>query len=424
MSVFSRHTRSVCPICLEQVDATLTERDGAVYMDKRCGAHGAFSVPVWRNGADMAGWLGAAPPLAQDENTLCPSGCAACGGHTQQSCCVLLEVTPRCNLHCAYCFADGEGEDPSLDELKAAIVSIKQPGNTPLLQLSGGEPTLRDDLPDIVSWARRQGYEYIQLNSNGLRLAEDEPYMKALADAGLAFVFLQFDGVDDAVYESLRGRPLLDTKQKAIRMAGKYNVGVTLVPTVVRGVNDGQIGRILAYAARLSPVVRGVHFQPVSYFGRYPHKPDDGARYTLDELISALETQAGVAPETIVPSRCDHPLCGFHGSFVAREGELIPLSKNDEPQACETSPAQNRVYIGSRWKRSAGAICCCEAPDLESMDGFLEGVRHFGFTITAMAFQDAMNLDIERLSRCSLHVYDGGVLRPFCSRYLTPMEDA
>lgn len=91
-----------------------------------------------------------------------------------------------------------------------------------------------------------------------------------------------------------------------------------------------------------------------------------------------------------------------------------------------SSAAQNREYIGSRWQRDtqAESCCCCcgEEPDLSGMDYFLRRVKSHGFTVTAMAFQDAMNLDIERLRRCSLHVYDGGALKPFCARYLTKAE--
>jgi uncharacterized radical SAM superfamily Fe-S cluster-containing enzyme len=60
------------------------------------------------------------------------------------------------------------------------------------------------------------------------------------------------------------------------------------------------------------------------------------------------------------------------------------------------------------------------AADITSFDGFLEQVRVHGFTITAMAFQDCYNVDLERLRHCSLHTYDGKTLMPLCLRYLTP----
>ncbi len=422
-----RHTRSVCPVCLRPLPARLVRRDGAVYMEKECPEHGSFAVPVWRDLVDLAQWRGREPELQPGENENCPRDCGICEQHRSGTCCLLLEVTRRCDLNCRFCFADGEQPELSPDELKRTVDDIIEKAGKPLLQLSGGEPTMRDDLPELIAYAKEQGLKYLQLNSNGLRLAQDESYVQRLAEAGLSFVFMQFDGVNNGVYLKLRRAPLLKQKLRAIELCDKYNIGVTLVPTVVRGVNDHQIGDIIRLGASLSPAVRGVHFQPVSYFGRYPEQPADDARYTLDELLQAIYQQAGIAPENILPSRCDHPLCGCHGSFVVLpDRSLLPLSWRDpEAEACQTTAEQNREYVGRHWQRQEKPCCCCEPEeevDMESLDGFAKRARSHAFTITAMAFQDAMNLDAERLRRCSLHVFDEGKIKPFCSRYLTPVE--
>lgn len=213
------------------------------------------------------------------------------------------------------------------------IDDLTDPGNT-LLQLSGGEPTVRDDLPAIVAYAKRAGCKYVQLNSNGVRLAEDEAFVRKLADAGLSFVFMQFDGVTDQVYEALRRQPMLDIKKRAIENCGKYGIGVTLVPVIVPGVNVDQIGAIIRFAVERSPVVRGVHFQPVSYFGRVPELPKDEDRFTLDELMAEAVAQSGglFAMENLAPSCCDHPMCGFHGDFIVMpDGTLYALTKDTAP---------------------------------------------------------------------------------------------
>lgn len=158
----------------------------------------------------------------------------------------------------------------------------------PLLQLSGGEPTMRDDLPELTRYARSLGCEHIQLNTNGIRLAQEPDYARALRDAGVSIIFLQFDALDNAAYKVLRARPLLELKKRAIAVCDALKMGVTLVPTVVRGVNDDQLGALLHFAAENVPAVRGVHLQPVSYFGRIPKRPDPAARITLDELIWML----------------------------------------------------------------------------------------------------------------------------------------
>ena len=102
-----------------------------------------------------------------------------------------------------------------MEDLKAAVREIVSQCGQPLLQLSGGEPTLREDLPELVRYAKEAGCSCVQVNTNGIRLAEDPSYAAALAEAGLDIVFLQFDGTRDEIYKVLRGRPLLQTKLRA-----------------------------------------------------------------------------------------------------------------------------------------------------------------------------------------------------------------
>jgi len=394
---------------------------------KNCDTHGDFETIIWRDKVDMESWRGGTGELRPGENANCPDGCAGCMEHIQGVCCVLLEVTGKCNLKCEYCFAGELEHEPDIDELKRAVEIIMSAEDKPLLQFSGGEPSLRDDLPELISHAREMGCEYTQLNSNGLRLANDEAYVEALARAGLSFVFMQFDGVCDRVYEALRGRPLFAEKLRAIEMCDKYNLGVTLVPTIVRGVNDGQIGDIIKFGASLSPAVRGIHFQPVAYLGRYPGKPENNDRVTLDELLSSVCEQTDIDITNFSPSRCDHPFCGFHGSFISECRGLRPLLTGEKrDRSGITAARDNRNYVGQRWRRDPEAERCCRGQDegTNSLDGFLGAVKTRGFTITAMAFQDAMNLDIERLRRCSLRVYDEGILRPFCAKYLSRAKAA
>ena len=427
MSQPLRETRSVCPICLKNLPAALTRReDGVILLEKTCPQHGSFSVPVWQGLVDFESWLLGTEPLPAGSALGCPGNCGICPEHEIGTCCALLEVTSRCNLRCRYCFADGGGgePDPSQEELKAAIRDIAKTCGGPLLQLSGGEPTLRDDLPELVRYAREAGCSYTQVNTNGIRLARDPDYARRLKEAGLDIVFLQFDGTRNEIYETLRGAPLLETKLEAIRVCSELRIGVTLVPTVVKGVNDGNLGELVALAASLAPGVRGIHFQPVSYFGRYPGAPGAEDRYTLDRLMADLSDQAGIPLESFMPSRCDHPLCGFHASFLIEpEGALRPLSSIAHSSHSRGCARDNREYVARHWRRAPE-----ETPpstdfsrDMD-FDTFLYRLRHNSLTLSAMAFQDAMNLNLERLHRCSLHVYDHGKIKPFCAKYLSAWE--
>ena len=493
-----RNTLSVCPVCMARVPARIVSRNDEYFIEKECAEHGFFSAVTWRGKPSLPEWTGTLPEMAADHNPECPYGCGLCPEHRQTTCCVLLEVTSRCNLACAHCFAGAasgvpnQQMDPPLEQVLQWVEDIGRNGRA-FLQLSGGEPTLRDDLPEIVRHAKQAGCTYVQLNSNGLRLAHDEAYVQALAEAGLSFVFMQFDGVTDDVYQRLRGANLLKAKLQAIAMCGRYNIGVTLVPTVVPGVNEAQIGAILRLAVAQSPLVRGVHFQPVSYFGRFPHPPSDADRITLPEVLACIHAQAGdiVPAGSIARSRCDHARCGFHGAYIAMPEGLKPLTAQEASPCCGPTPAEkNREFVGSCWQRpkagagasatklQMGSSCCepkplrmtasccgpasktqplkglaarkvasccgsapkvqrcCEpatqgqgssdpavpdikTPNIKTLDGFLQRVATHSFTISAMAFQDAYTLDIERLRQCSLHVYDRGRIVPFCAYYLS-----
>ena len=424
-----RRTRSVCPVCLKNIPAQLIQRGEITYMEKNCPQHGEFSVPVWRGKLDMGLWRGAVPALLDGEGLSCPHGCISCREHGSGTCCALLEVTSRCNLHCKFCFANG-GEissEPTLDELELAVACIMELAARPTLQLSGGEPTLRDDLAELIAYAKGVGCPYVQLNTNGIRLAEDAEYVRALAQAGLSFVFLQFDGVTDEVYEQLRGERLLQKKLAAIRNCEKFGLGVTLVPTVVRGVNDTQLGEIVRLGESLSPTVRGVHFQPVSYFGRYPQMSEE--RYTLDELIDDLCLQLGLGSDCFVPSHCDHPMCGFHSSFVVMsDGQLLPTSSLSACSGERSTAEKNRQYVARHWlgasqAEGSEATVIADEDGSVDLDMILKCIKTNSLTLSAMAFQDAMNLDAERLRRCSLHVWHNYKLIPFCARYLTPVKN-
>lgn len=429
MNELIRETTSICPICLKKLSAKIIKQGSDYYIEKTCSAHGYFSTIIWRGeNPSFERWGYSIPPESQDNLPDCPHECGLCSGHLQKTCCALIEITGRCNLNCPICFAESGGcpPDPTVAKLRTIFNELVEKGNT-FIHLSGGEPTVRDDLPEIVAAAREAGCESIQLNSNGIRLGQDESYVRALADAGLSFVFMQFDGTEDQIYQTLRGKPLFDIKQAAIKNCSMNLVGVTLVPTIVPGVNDHNIGELIRFGVANSPAVRGVHFQPVSYFGRYPTTPRNEDRITLPEILREIEAQTNsmLRITDFAPSCCDHPRCGFHGDFVVLPNTIMALTPKAKSCSCEKpkikAHLKNRNFVARRWKRvsSANDETASVNPDYKDMHTFLKRVKSHGFTITSMAFQDSYNLDFERLRRCSLHVYDDGKIIPFCARYMT-----
>ena len=430
-------TESVCPVCLARIPARLAERDGEVRLEKSCPEHGDFSVPVWRGKPALAGWTRPktpsfpAAPAAGGERG-CPFDCGLCPEHGQHTCTVLVEVTSRCSLRCPLCFASAggwrdDGPDPSagsLDALMRAVRAVAGPCN---LQFSGGEATEREDLPDLVRRAKAAGFPFVQLNTNGLRLAGGPEYAGELRRAGLDSAFLQFDGTDDSVHQALRGRPLLAAKLRAVENLGRAGIGVVLVPTVVPGVNDDDLGGLLRLAADLSPTVRGIHFQPVSYFGRYPVPPDDAGRITLPEVMAGLEAQTGglVSARDFAPPGCEHAQCSFHANYLVEEdGSLRLLTRpacGCAPRPAAEGAAAAKAFVARQWAAPASAPESPARP-LDDLDRFLARASRHMFAVSAMAFQDCWTLDLERLRGCCIHVAapgGGGRLVPFCADSLT-----
>ena len=420
-------TASVCPICLKQIPAKRAKQGEEITLIKTCPEHGDFQTVIWRGETDIEDWCQNAPEFA--ENPLCPTQCGICENHQQDTCCVVYEVTERCNLHCRFCFADaGKDSDIPLSQIKSDLEKMIVPGKT-LVQISGGEPTVRDDLPEIIKMAKEAGAKYVQLNSNGLRLADDEEFLSKIVEAGVSFVFMQFDGTKNSIYEYLRGKPLFEKKMQAIQNCEKFGLGVTLVPTIVKGINDDNIGEIIQLGMKMSPTVRGIHFQPASYFGRIPETPENSNRYTLGELLDDIEiqTKGFVKKQNLAPACCDHPLCGFHGSFVVLpDNTLMPLTirKTGEGSSCcccGATAEDNREYVGTKWQRDKDMAEETNF-DISTLEGFANRAKAYSFTLTSMAFQDAWNIDLARLQQCSLHVFKNGKLIPLCSNYMTSTE--
>lgn len=442
-------TASLCPACLARIPAQRVEEDGKVYLAKTCPEHGGFRSLIWDGTPTFRSWqrpkIPTTPPATyRPVKDGCPYDCGLCPDHRQRSCTIILEITQRCNLACSYCYADsssGPGDDPNLEVIQRWYQTAAKAAGDCHIQLSGGEPTLRDDLPEIISLGHEHGFSFIQINTNGLRLADDERYVRALKTAGLDSVFLQFDGLDPGTHRQIRGRRLLAQKLAAIEACGRQGIGVVLVPTLVPGVNTGQIGGLVKKALQLSPVVRAIHFQPVSYFGRFPDAPSDADRLTLPGLMRAIEEQTGgmFKADDFKPPGCENALCSFHANYLASAEGGVRLLGNSasccswQLEPAEEGAARTIARVARQWSApEKGNVALDqtaneEAPPAQkqplSLDDFLSRARQHTFSVSAMAFQDVWNLDLERLHDCCIHVMSPQEhLVPFCAYNLTAAD--
>lgn len=408
-------TRSVCPECLNVLSARITsDSQSKVWMTRICPEHGETATMIWPD-VEHYRWISslAFPKTLPSEEVLrpsgnaCPTGCGICQRHQRKPTLVEIEVTQRCNLHCPVCFmsAENDSSDVPLEKIDDFIDAIAATTGTDTgVQLTGGEPTVRSDLAQIISQVRARGFWGVEVNTNGLVIAEDEEYLKDLRTHGLTGIYLQFDGLTSEVYKQIRGVDLLGIKLKAIDHCRTQGVQVVLAMTIVSGINDDQIGRVIEFATQNSDVVAGVALQPAFTSGRF-----DATRVvplTMGDVIFRLEDQTDglIKVEDIWPLGCSHPLCDT-GTFLVKQGEsYIPvtrdLTREEYLELYNPDSPQGSVFL-----------------DVVTRKGLsFEG----GVSVIIMNYMDAFTLDLERMEECSMFVtMPDGSLLPFCSYQLT-----
>ena len=299
-----RHTESICPYCQRLLPAVIVEREDKLYIRKECPEHGEFedlyfgdAEMYWRflKYAEEGRGTHAYVPVSAP----CPYSCGLCGMHKNHTALMNLVITNRCNLSCWYCFFYAEKMgyvyEPSMEMLRAQIRQLAKQGQTMAVQITGGEPTMRDDLADIVRMLKEEGVRHVQLNTDGVGFAElffknldlAVEWVRELRQAGVNTVYMSFDGV----------RPKTNPKNhwevpyifEVFRRAGMTSV--VLVPTVINTVNDHELGDIIRFAAKHMDIVRGVNFQPVSLTGRMRQQEVRRYRITIPDAIRRIEEQ-------------------------------------------------------------------------------------------------------------------------------------
>ncbi|MCP1102085.1 putative radical SAM superfamily Fe-S cluster-containing enzyme/SAM-dependent methyltransferase [Aequitasia blattaphilus] len=421
-------TKSLCPICLKRIDASYESKGDEVWFRKECKEHGFYEVLFWKgveNFQEKRNLHAPQPPKKpmMDANQGCPYDCGLCKNHKQATCCVLFEVTSACDLGCPICFASAkEDENPiSMEKIKSWYEMLMERGGPFNIQLSGGEPTTRDDLDEIIRMGKRMGFTFFQLNTNGIRIGTDREYLRRLKAAGLNTVFLQYDSPHSQAVVKLRGRDVIKEKEGAIRNCKEVGLSVVLVPTLMRDCNEEHIGEVLDFAVTNMPTVKGVHFQPMSYFGRYEEEPDARAHISLPELLNRIQEQTGgkAKAEDFSFGRAEHPLCSINADYIIKNDVWEVVRKADQSCCCSSDVA--REAVANKWsieedvKKELG-----KSFDLDALDQFLEERQNHTLAISAMAFQDVWTVDLERLERCYINIVsEEGKLVPFCAYNLT-----
>ena len=441
---------SICSTCYRKVEGKIVFEDGNVYMLKRCPEHGseriliADDIDYYRRCREV---FLKPPEMPNHFNTPvkwgCPYDCGLCTDHEQHSCLTLIEVNDFCNLRCPVCYASS-GPDRrthrDLATIERMIDAVVRNERRPdVIQISGGEPTLHPDFFAILDMCRARPIQHLMLNTNGIRIASDRAFAERLAGYMPGFeLYLQFDSFEEEPLRQLRGVDLRSVREQAIARLNELGISTTLVVTVKKGLNDGELGRIVDYALQ-QPCVRGVAFQPVQAAGRLDGFNPATGRLTLTEVRRRILEQTSVfRPEDIIPVPC-HPDSLAMAYALKVGGQVIPLTGMIEPEVLINAARNTIVYEADEGlqshlfkafstnhsPQSAGTslreLLCCLPKVAAPMDIGYENV----FRIIIMQFIDAYSFDVRSVKKTCVHIAhpDGKRLIPFDTYNLFYRDD-
>ena len=456
--LFYDTTSSVCSTCLYPVEAKIIIKNNQVFMDKWCPTHGMERVLVM----DDAEYYRQCrevyikqPELPQDFATRmeygCPYDCGLCPDHMQHACLSIVEITDQCNLACPVCYADSGATRPdhlpanhrTLAEVEAMFDAIiRSEGEADVVQLSGGEPTLHPEFWQIMDMARSKPIKHLMINTNGLRIAREDGFAERLASYAPALeIYLQFDSLNDAALQTLRGANLVSIRQQALAKLDALNLSTTLVVTLKKGLNDHEIGDLIQEGLR-HPAVRGVTFQPIQDAGRVEDYDPRLHRLTVSEIRRKIAEQSDLFTlADIVPVPCNPDTLAMGYALRTTQGQAIPLTRYLDPQTLVDGASNTIVFerdeqlkanakqqlfkvMSTNHSPESQANClsellCC-LPNVDAPELAYDSV----FRVMIVQFMDAYSLDIRSLKKSCIHfARPDGQLIPFESFNLFYRDD-
>jgi uncharacterized radical SAM superfamily Fe-S cluster-containing enzyme len=430
---------SICSTCYRKVEAKTVFQEGSVYLLKRCPEHGAERVLI----ADDIDYYRRCrevfikpPEMPLVYNTPvkwgCPYDCGLCTDHEQHSCLTLVDICDYCNLRCPVCYASSGPERQQFRDLKLIEkmldAVVRNEGHPDVVQLSGGEPTMHPDFFTIVEMAKSRPIRHLMVNTNGVRIAQEEDFAARLARYTENFeVYLQFDSFERETLMELRGADLRRVREEAIKKLNHYGISTNLVVTLKKGLNDGEVGKIIDYALE-QPCVRGVTFQPIQDAGRLERFNPALDRLTLTEVRRKILEQTSVfRPEDIIPVPC-HPDSLAMAYALKLGGKVTPLTSMIPPEILINAAGNTILYeqeavvrdnlfklFATNHSPSSGAsslreLLCCLPKVMVPDEIAYKNV----FRVIIMQFIDAHSFDVRSVKKTCVHiVHPDGRLIPF-----------
>jgi len=430
---------SICATCYRKVEGKIVFEGDKVFMIKRCPEHGtervlmADDVEYYRRCREV---FIKPPEMPARFNTPvrwgCPYDCGLCSDHQQHSCLSLLEINDHCNLQCPICYAASGPDRPlhrPLDQIQFMLDAIVANETEPdIIQISGGEPTTHPAFFEVLDMVKRAPVRHLMLNTNGIRIAQDEAFAERLAGYMPDFeVYLQFDSFERDALIALRGADLRRIREQALDRLNRLGISTTLVVTLKKGLNDHEMGRIIEFALE-QPSVRGVTFQPIQDAGRTEGFDPATDRLTLTEVRRRILEQTPVfRSEDVLPVPC-HPDSLAMAYALKIAGKVVPLTGLIDPKILIEGGRNTIVYeqdesvregvfklFATNHSPASGMntlrdlLCCLPQVSIPSSLGY----QHL-FRILIMQFIDAHSFDVRSVKKTCVHiVHPDGRLIPF-----------
>jgi uncharacterized radical SAM superfamily Fe-S cluster-containing enzyme len=316
-----------------------------------------------------------------------------------------------------------------LEEIERMLDAvIRNEGEPDVVQISGGEPTLHPEFFTVLDLAKARPIKHLMVNTNGIRIAREPEFAEKLAAYMPGFeIYLQFDSLEAAPLRELRGADLRGIRREALANLNRLGISTTLVVTVKKGSNDGELGRIIDYALE-QPCVRGVVFQPVQSAGRLVNFDQAKDRLTLTEVRRRILEQSKIfRPEDIIPVPC-HPDSLAMAYALKMGGCVTPLTGMIEPEVLINGGRNTIVYESdenlhrqlfkvfstNHSPQSSVAslrdLLCC-LPSVALPDGM--GYENL-FRVIIMQFIDAHTFDVRSVKKTCVHIaHPDGRIIPF-----------
>src|SRR5215469_2910331 len=440
---------SICSTCYRKLEGKIVFQDGKVFMLKRCPEHGhervliADDVDYYRRCREV---FIKPPEMPLVYNTPvkwgCPYDCGLCSDHEQHSCLTLVEICDYCNLRCPVCYAASGPERQQFRDLKQIEsmldAVVRNEGQPDVVQLSGGEPTMHPDFFRIVEMAKARPIRHLMVNTNGVRIAQDEDFAERLAEYKEDFeVYLQFDSFERESLMQLRGADLRRIRTDALEKLNRHNISTNLVVTLKKGLNDHEIGKTIDFALQ-QPCVRGVTFQPIQDAGRLEDFDSSSDRLTLTEVRRKILEQTQVfRAEDIIPVPC-HPDALSMAYALKLNGRVVPLTGMVEPQVLINGARNTIVYeeeegirdclfklFSTNHSPESGAaslrdLLCCLPRVSAPADLTYQNI----FRVLIVQFLDAHAFDVRSVKKTCIHiVHPDGRLIPFDTYNLFYRDD-